>query len=358
MTEPGHPTETPDADGQVDALLAADGARWRATQPAAPAPDPARLTAPRRSRWQPLAAAAAVVAVAAGGVAGVAVSRRGADSAPAGRVAGQTVTPADGIVQDGDRVVGQGIVVAPPGRPVQLCAPSGGVSVAIYPPPVPQPCEVAVTVTGLDLDRLSGRQARGGTVWGTARVEGTYRDRTLAVTRQEAYQNPPKPDASAPDEVGCAEPSGGWTRQPAGIESAMRRLSAAIGRRPAVYTDPQVRYPYGWHLQDDSDRKGTEVIVVGTTGDLDAARQELAAVFPAEHLCVIEVRWSKADMAAAERALSTPEARRAGIGRPFPDVLNDRVQAEVLVLDQAAADFLATVAGGRVVADPVLREAG
>ena len=74
------------------------------------------------------------------------------------------------MVRDGDRVTGRGQVVALPGRPVQLCAPYATIS--IYPEPVPAPCRVAVTVTGLDLDRLTHRQERDGAVWGSARVEG------------------------------------------------------------------------------------------------------------------------------------------------------------------------------------------
>jgi hypothetical protein len=333
----------------IDRLLSEDGARWRAAQPAAPELDPALFARPRRPRWQPLAAAAAVVVVIAAGI-GAAALRRSPDAPPPA-----AASPGE-IVRDGDPVAGQGFVVALPGRPVQLCVPSGGATISIYPPPVPKPCPVAVTVTGLDLGRLSNRHEREGAVWGSARVQGVYRARTLAVTRQEAYREPPRPDASAPDAVPCPEPAGGWTRPPEDMEAAMRRLGQAVNRHAAEYTDLYVRYPYGWHLQDQSNRKGTVVYVVGTTGDVAAARRELERVFPAEHLCVTRASWSKAAMAAAERVLRTPQARAVGIGQPFPDTLKDRVTAELLVLDEAASRFLAGVADGRVIPEPMLEK--
>lgn len=353
MTDP-----TPGADRRLDDRLAADGARWRAAQPAPPEPDPALLTGRRRSRWQPLAAAAAVVAVAAGGVAGVAVSR-GVGSPPAGRTTGQTASPADDIVRDGDRVAGQGYVLALPGRPVQFCGPVGGPRV-VSPDPwpdeetVPEPCRNAVTVTGLDLDRLSERTERDGAVWGWARVDGVYRAGTLTVTRQEAYVSTRTP-ASAADQVPCPEPAGGWPRQPSTLSAAVPRLARVVGQHPDELSELYVTYPYGWHLQDTSDRKGIEVYVVNTTGDVAAARALLGKVFPARHLCVRAATWSKAAMDAAARAVETSaEAKRLHVASPDKDPIRDRVTARVLLVDAEVARFLATVAGGRVVADPVL----
>ena len=346
-TSPDHP------DGPLEARLTAAGDRWRAAQPAPPEPDPALLLRPHRSRWQPLAAAAAVVAVAAGAVVGVAVSRE-AGSPPAGRVAGQTAgqnaaSPGD-VVRDGDRVAGQGTVIAPAGQPPRLCV--GGVTLSIPNPPPPA-CVVGVPVTGIDLAQLSPRDERDGVVWGGAWVEAVYRDGTLAVTRQEPYRQPGPGDPTAADEVPCPEPAGGWPRQP-DLRAALSRLNRAVAEHATEYTTPYVTYPYGWHLQDTSNRKGTEVYVVGTTGDVAEARRVLEEVFPARHLCVTRAEWSRGDIAAARRALSTPEALAAGIGRVDDRVLEDRVTAELVVLDERAAGLLAGVADGRVEPEPLL----
>jgi hypothetical protein len=257
------------------------------------------------------------------------------------------------VVRDGDRVTGRGQVVALPGRPVQLCAPYATIS--IYPEPVPAPCRVAVTVTGLDLDRLSHRRERDGAVWGSARVEGVYRAGTLTVTRQLDDRPGPVPDVVTADRVPCPEPPGGWQRQPADPSRLIDALNAAVQADPDTYNGPWVRYPYGWHLQDTSDRKGIEVYVVGTTGDLEAARAALAELVPAEHLCVTTVRWSKAAMDAAQRQLTGPAAEAAGISGGHGELLEDRVVADLVVLDERAGRFLAGVADGRVTARPLLR---
>ncbi len=309
-------------------------------------------------RWRlPLVAAGAVVAVAAGvtvvlNTGGGEQQRAAAEPTPAPT---DPVAWADQVVRDGDRVTGRGQVVALPGRPVQLCAPYA--TIAIYPEPVPAPCRVAVTVTGLDLDRLTHRKERDGAVWGSARVEGVYRAGTLTVTRQLDDRPGPVPDVVTADRVPCPEPPGGWPRQPADPSRLIAALDAAVNADPQTYNGPWVRYPYGWHLQDTSDRKGIEVYLVGTTGDVEAARQALSTLVPAEHLCVTGVRWSKAAMDAAQKQLTGPAAEAAGISGGMGEVLSDRVVADLVVLDERASRYLATVAGGQVVPRPVLRRA-
>jgi hypothetical protein len=313
----------------------------------------------RGHRWLPLVAAGAVVAVTAG-VAVVLNARGGREQRPgaAGPAAAPTGSTgsADQVVRDGDRVTGRGQVVALAGRPVQLCAPYA--TILTYPEPVPAPCRVAVTVTGLDLDRLSNRRERDGAVWGSARVEGVYRAGTLTVTRQLDDRPGPVPDVITADRVPCPEPPGGWPRQPADPSRLIGALTAAVQADPETYNGPWVRYPYGWHLQDTSDRKGTEVYVVGTTGDVEAAREALTALVPAEHLCVTTVRWSKAAMDAAQKQLTGPAAVAAGISAGHGELLSDRVVADLVVLDERASRFLAGVADGRVTPRPLLRKAG
>jgi hypothetical protein len=314
----------------------------------------------RAHRWLPLVAAGAVVAVAAG-VAVVLNTRGGSGSEQQPAAADPTTAPtgpvawAGQVVRDGDRVTGRGQVVALPGRPVQLCAPYA--TIAIYPEPVPAPCPVAVTVTGLDLDRLTHRRERDGAVWGGARVEGVYRAGTLSVTTQLDDRPGPVPDVVTEDRVPCPEPPGGWPRQPADTSTLIGALDAAVRADPETYNGPWVRYPYGWHLQDTSDRKGIEVYLVGTTGDVEAARRALSNVVPAEHLCVTRVHWSRAAMDAAQKQLTGPAAEAAGISGGTGEVLSDRVVADLVVLDERASRYLATVAGGQVTPRPLLRRA-
>ena len=186
-------------------------ARPRAARPAAPAPLAAARRGGRGGRRR------------RGGVAAVAVSRRAADSPAAGTgPPARPPAPPTTIVRDGDRVAGQGSVLALPGPPGPALRAAGRPTVASPgPPPCPQPCPNALTVTGLDLDRLSDRKERDGAVWGRARVEGVYRARTLTVTRQEAYVSDRKDRVTAADPVPCPEPAGGWPRPPADSRAAL-----------------------------------------------------------------------------------------------------------------------------------------
>ena len=148
-----------------------------------------------------------------------------AAAAPAGRArrrhADRTaVGPwADQVVRDGDRVTGRG-QRRRAARPAGAAVRAGDATIAIYPEPVPAPCRVAVTVTGLDLDRLTHRKERDGAVWGSARVEGVYRAGTLTVTRQ----------TRRPARAGA----GRGHRRPGALPGAARRLAAPAGRPVAA----------------------------------------------------------------------------------------------------------------------------
>src|SRR4051812_41082510 len=115
-----------------------------------------------RNRWVvPAAAGAAALAVVAG-VVGVAAARgsAGARSAAGVRSAAASrplpsgtagaLAPPEAVVHDGDRVRGQGLVVALPGRPVRLCS---GVAPQVAPPTrTPAYCAIGLTLVGADLD--------------------------------------------------------------------------------------------------------------------------------------------------------------------------------------------------------------
>ncbi len=237
---------------------------------------------------------------------------------PAG--AGAAGPWADQVVRDGDRVNGRGQVVALPGRPVQLCAPYA--TIDIYPRAGaralpgrgdghrarPRPAHAP---EGTGRRRLGQRPGRG-------RLPGRHAD------RHQAARRPARAGAGRGHRGPGAVPgAAGRLAAPAGRPvAADRRLDAAVHADSETYNGPWVQYPYGWHLQDTSDRKGIEVYLVGTTGDVEAARRELAAVFPAEHLCVTTVRWSKAAMDAAQRQLSGPAAEAAGVSGGMGEVLS------------------------------------
>jgi hypothetical protein len=325
----------------VEDLLTRDGAAWRAAQPAPLTElDPARLGRRPGPRWQPLAAAAAVVLVAVAG--GLAASR---PARPTGASPGA-------VVRDGDRVTGQGVVIAAPGRPVRLCLTPRLVRIGDG-----VACQVGIPLLGVDPARIPRRQEQGGTTWGEAVVTGVYRGGGVAVSALAAPPpQPPLPDDVPADRIDCPAPAGGWPRDSVPA-SAVDRLGRLVRAHPDRYALPFAHFPYAGR-DGDTTTKAAVVMEVGTTGDVAAARRELGRVFPAAHLCVAPVRWNEATKAAATAALSTPAAAAVGIQAPLGERLDDVVEVELLVLDEAASRFLAGVAGGRVVPRPVLTKTG
>jgi len=158
-----------------------------------------------------------VAAVAAGGAA-VAGVRRPADPPPPAASSGGVLAPPDAVVRDGDRVHGNGLVLALPGRPVRLREPRpAGRGVVREVEQAPAYCDYGLTLIGADLDRLHGRRELYGAVWGEADVAGTYRDRTVTVTAQFPSPAAPAPRATYSSfalPADCPAPPAGWREGP------------------------------------------------------------------------------------------------------------------------------------------------
>ena len=258
-----------------------------------------------RNRWVvPLAAGAAALAVVAG-VVGVAAARgsAGARSAAASRplpsgTAG-ALAPPEAVVHDGDRVRGQGLVLALPGRPVRLC--SAASPQIDLPTRTPAYCPIGLTLVGADLDRLADRQERDGAVWGLAEVTGVYRDRTVTVTAQDA---PPALDPGlkpvAPGlPADCRAPAGGWPRREVQALPGIDRANQYVGAHPDVLGSLSIAYPYPTR----SGAIGAQVLLIGTTGDVAEATRQVRRWY-AGSLCVRTVPHSRAQMLAARAVLT------------------------------------------------------
>jgi len=258
-----------------------------------------------RNRWVvPAAAGAAALAVVAG-VVGVAAARgsAGARSAAASRplpsgTAG-ALAPPEAVVHDGDRVRGQGLVLALPGRPVRLC--SAASPQIDLPTRTPAYCPIGLTLVGADLDRLADRQERDSAVWGVAEVTGVYRDRTVTVTAQDA---PPALDAGlkpvAPGlPADCRAPAGGWPRREVQALPGIDRANQYVGAHPDVLGSLSIAYPYPTR----SGAIGAQVLLIGTTGDVAEATRQVRRWY-AGSLCVRAVPHSRAQMLAARAVLT------------------------------------------------------
>ena len=343
----------------VDDLLTRAGARWRAAQPPPPDPDLTGLTgrSPRRPKARilpPLVAAAAVVVVAAGAL--VALDRDPAP--PPGPVPAAPPDPdrygGEQIVHVGDRVVADGFVVRDDGvtwlcvldvidwhgevhcrRDLVLTGP-GYASRAV---PWPRkPPSVGLTTT----------EDAAATVYGRYRPGGIEVDRVVEVTLpQPGWGSRMTP--SAPREVPCAPPAGGWTtghlERNSAPELAMERL-VAQGQD----------YSGTWPVFPADD---TVVHVVATTGDVDTAEAELRRVLPEPYnLCVYRTSVRREQL---ERApAGGEELGRLGLGsRIVLDVGRADgfrgLTGNVVVLDETTVDWLRRWFGDLFIPRPAVR---
>jgi hypothetical protein len=336
---------------------------------AADGPQPAGAAGRRTwsARWQPLAAAGAVVLLAGGAVAvaamlgGGTVPGGGPVSAGGPGRPGEAAAPqprtslAQLLVRDGDTVAASGDVHALPGRPVRLCAPRavGAIGYAAGHEPLPVYCDAGVTLVGADLHRLAGRAVRAGIVTGRAWIQGTYRAGTITVTRQGAPRQTPTPVPTFPDRPPCAAPSGGWihTDDLPGLD----QLQSFLAAHPDRYGEIVITYPDG-PPAGPTDSPGyvkTQVAMVSTTGDQAAAYRELRTVFTG-NLCVTRAPRNRTAVDAAGRRLNPMIRSRSNqVSSWSPDYYTGRFHIELDIVDQAWYGQLTTADGGTGVIDAV-----
>ncbi|HZC51270.1 MAG TPA: hypothetical protein VE441_02050 [Mycobacterium sp.] len=278
----------------MERLLTEAGEQWRAEQPPAPEPDLTRLRSRRWRRAAPVIASAAAVLLVAGGVLIVRAVTDHKGNPPASGIA--TL-----ILRNGDTAEATGSVVAETGRPVRFCpylaqaldgeaaAPSAGV------PQQDAACgHLGVTVTGVDLTKLSNRHNSSGIITGYATLRGVYRDGTLRVTAQSVPTFAAPPGLDLPDflkKTPCAAPPGGWKGRP---------NNTAIGSYLRQHSDRfygvGVSYPY-------LGLSGIWVAVVAvSTGDVAAAQAELRARF-GPNICTVRFPYTLAEQKKAWQQL-------------------------------------------------------
>jgi hypothetical protein len=328
----------------IDDILREAGSRWRAGQPTPAGPDLEKLAHQRRTTaWVPLAAIAGVIAV----VAAIAIplSLRSSGSGDNGLPAGPSPTSIDEWLLPADS--GAGVPVRATGAffragsgPILLC---GSVAATADLPTSSAGCDaIAVPVTGVDPGLLIHTTTTGQAFSDRKSVGGRYHQGTLAV--QSVRTAPDYPGAANIEPaVPCAAPNGGW---PLGYGlpaddhgDSTNALIAHVRSEPGKYVDIWEAHPSGIGSAENSYQPPIMVYVVGTTGDVAKARQDLAAIYGG-NLCVHKVRYSQQDlttMADRLRAINaTPVAADVG-------VIEDRVKVRVIALDPTTVAALGIV---------------
>jgi hypothetical protein len=296
----------------IDDMLHRTGQRWRDAQPAAPTPDhhrwhtPAHTYSGWRRGWIPVTAAAVVTAVIAAtgyaltrGPAPLAVPPSAPQSTPA--PSGASARPPDPttlIVRDGDKVTVTGVVLAKPGQPVKLCAPTAQ-DLDLRPsdePGVPR-CTISIPVTGIDVDTLAPPTASGARVR-NLRLHGIWQAGALAVTDQATPDpEPVKTVAAIPPP--CPAPTGGWPNLGGGLDT--NDLHRYVHEQhPDQFATPWIAYPDGFPPESTQFQTATVLVVEVVTGDIAAARAELDRLFDGS-LCVVAARPGIRSIAEVDR---------------------------------------------------------
>jgi hypothetical protein len=280
----------------------------------------------RRRRRRAIGASAVAVAAVAGLATVVpSLARRPAPVAPASPV---------------PRMLGAtGVVVARPGQPVRFCDTEPRADVAGRPPEPPACAHMAVNVDGVDLGRLAYRQESGGTVWGSAWLEGEYADSMLTVLRQEAPRALHDP-VNLP--VPCPAPSGGWPEAPPVVSEPLA-VVAYSDAHPGLVVGKRIGYAGGRRVQ------------IVSAVDPERVEAELGPQYNGA-LCVVRSRYTAEQIDAA-----VADARDfLGVAYRYEADIDEHAQmyADVPVVadeDPGAQELVARHPAGLVRLDPWLK---
>ena len=355
---------------EVDELLTRSGARWRADQPSPPEPDLDHILGGGRRprRWVPALAAASVAAIAAAALTVLPDGSRQPDAGPpaAGDApkpfaqGNQQSTPATGatqpdpandklLVKAGDKVQVNGEVIAAPGQAPVFC-PTRPTTLVGYPPgqePAPScPANLAVKLTGVDLDRLGDVRTIKGVRRGTATLIGVWGDRSIDVQEQKSFVAPPVPQLPP---LPCKAPQGGWVSKPSNLNSPA--VLAFLDAHSGQIADPIVQHPKGHG-------PGKPVVVqIGVAhGDLAAFRSAFDKVFDG-NLCVSQALLSRGDVNRIYTALTKLTAsRELGIQATSASTPGGgRAEVEVVAYTEAVKTALTPVGLNLLTIKPAVR---
>lgn len=198
--------------------------------------------------------------------------------------------------------------------------------------PAPQPDELAVPVQGADLNAVSRRYERDGSISGWAAVIGEWRGQGLRVDSQQVGA-PLKRDDPCWRVPPCAAPPGGWPR--AGRDQNPRFDAGDledIGAAVAVTI---------FRPSDD------QQVVVVAAADAAAVERRLRPQL-GESLCVVPSRWSKSQFDGVRNTLGArwKDWQLYGTGRHHDENGQASVQAHPLRVTREMADWAAAFPTG------------
>jgi hypothetical protein len=354
-----------DDQQDIDALLRRAGADWRQQQPPPPEPDlsRARELGRRSRRWLLPAVAAASIAVVVLTLTFM-VTRPGTEPTnPVGQGPQQS-SASDLIVHDGDTVEVTGQVIAVPGQAVVFCPPYASARDPEIPVPRPGetpapeatssaatcPAKLAVTLTGVDLERLSSPATVQHTRTGQATLRGTWHGRSIDVTEQTA---PRQATPVSNDAVPCPAPADGWKVDNLDRAEERNALDAYVKARPERFSNGRIAY-----VDTPSNRKATVMVIPVASGDLDATQRELEAFYQG-NMCITRGVLSIAESRrVAERVVALiNDNTGASVSGVSESTRTGQVRVNLFMVTEQALEQFSEIGLDKLELNPVVRPA-
>jgi hypothetical protein len=204
------------------------------------------------------------------------------------------------VVRDGARVEVTGLVVAEPGRPVVYCPPLPSPSMPDDGPPGCRGSNFAVTLTGVDLDRLAEPGTKDGVRFGYARLRGIWHERSIAVDQQSMPANA-RDGSPDNDPVPCPEPPGGWPAPPGHKLPSAVAVQRYAEQHPQRFGATWVAFPNGLERPTAAMTVPVVLVVSLLHGDVDQARRELRPLYDGA-LCISPGNITRARLTTAAYA--------------------------------------------------------
>lgn len=261
------------------------------------------------------------------------------------------------VVRIGDAVRATGIAVLAPDGRLQLCLDLGFTTDLAEVRPFH--CGLRkVYLTGVDLadvQAVAGYEPPAPALAGPVTVRGTFAEGSIEVIAVSAGE-PVDPDRFDFPPTPCPTPAGGWPSFDGwytpghDLGTALQKyVHARLDRFDGIWFSN----PAGGRLYPNAEggQSPLEIPVIGTTGDVDQAREELAEVFP-DSFCVRAVERSRNELRAIHAELLTliPE----GSGQASVSVVFNRVDFDLTVVTPEIATAM-LAHGDAVAAYPLVR---
>lgn len=247
------------------------------------------------------------------------------------------------VLSDGCEVSASGRIVAYEGE--VWFGPALPVRLVRYKPghePPPRPSKIGVLVEGADLSRLDERWEKDGGIEGWATLTGTWRGDRLLVTDQGARGGSHREENPKWDVPPCDPPPGGWPRS--GRDENISHLVDLESDEVVTVTTFR-----------PSDEQA--VLVIAST--MPEVTRERLAESVGERLCVIQSRWTRAEVDEIQQRLRTESDWTYFMGGAAAGEDGQlQITAHVVRVVDSLANFAATVPDGLLQVSAWLTPAG